>query len=107
MHPSRLFGLAAVLFKGVCAGTIDSSSGNATVTPAPRRNVRRERCLFVMNMGLISSQENEREARSRGFHALRGWRASNAFPCAPSAYSVKSAAPGFLFIFLLLRLHLK
>src|SRR6267143_7152648 len=62
MHPSRLFGLAAVLFKGVCAGTIDSSSGNATVTPAPRRNVRRERCLFVMNMGLISSQENEQEA---------------------------------------------
>jgi len=62
MHPSRLFGLAAVLFKGVCAGTIDSSSGNATVTPAPRRNVRRERCLFVMNLGLISSQENEQEA---------------------------------------------
>src|SRR5882724_5968276 len=50
MHPSRLFGLAAVLFKGVCAGTIDSRNGNATVTPAPRRNVRRERDFFVMNM---------------------------------------------------------
>src|SRR6267142_4321843 len=50
MHPSRLFGLAAVLLSGVCAGTIDSSSGNATVTPAPRRNVRRERCFLVMNM---------------------------------------------------------
>src|SRR5439155_9463550 len=54
MHPSRLFGLAAVLFKGVCAGTIDSSSGNATVTPAPQRNVRRERCFLVMNMVLVS-----------------------------------------------------
>ena len=32
------------------AGTIDSSSGSASVTPVPRRNVRRERCFFVMNV---------------------------------------------------------
>ena len=27
------------------AGTIDSRSGSPSVTPAPRRNVRRERCF--------------------------------------------------------------
>jgi hypothetical protein len=32
------------------AGTIDSRNGSATVTPAPRRNVRRDNDLFVMNM---------------------------------------------------------
>ena len=35
---------------GVCAGTIDSSSGSATHTPVPRRNVRRSRCRFEINM---------------------------------------------------------
>ena len=34
---------------GVAAGTMDSRKGNAIVTPAPVRNVRRERCFFVMN----------------------------------------------------------
>jgi hypothetical protein len=34
-------GDAAVSRSGVSAGTIDSSSGSASVTPAPRRNVRR------------------------------------------------------------------
>src|SRR5580692_9516388 len=29
---------------------MESSSGNASVTPTPRRNVRRGRCFFVMNM---------------------------------------------------------
>src|ERR1051326_1004106 len=48
MPQNRLFGVAAVLAKGVCAGSIESSSGSATVTPAPRRNVRRERCFFEM-----------------------------------------------------------
>src|SRR5437867_6282848 len=50
MHVSRLFGFAAVLLSGVCAGTMDSRNGNAIVTPAPRRNVRRERCFLVMNI---------------------------------------------------------
>src|SRR5438034_11094578 len=50
MQPSRVFGLAAVLLSGVCAGTIDSRNGSATVTPAPRRNVRRERCFLVTNI---------------------------------------------------------
>src|SRR5678815_5608336 len=48
MPQNRLFGVAAVLAKGVCAGSIASSNGSATVTPAPRRNVRRERCFFEM-----------------------------------------------------------
>src|SRR5215467_702814 len=50
MHDSLLFGFAAVLLSGVCAGSIDSSNGNARVTPVPRRNVRRERDFFVMNI---------------------------------------------------------
>ena len=48
----RDFPAAAVRLSGVCAATIESSSGNATVAPTPRRNVRRDRCLFVMNIGL-------------------------------------------------------
>ena len=31
---------------GVCAGTMESSSGKATVTPTPRRNVRRGKMFF-------------------------------------------------------------
>ena len=34
----------------VLAGTIASSSGTATVTPTPCRNVRRGMCFFVMNI---------------------------------------------------------
>ena len=49
MPQKRLLGSAAVLTSGVAAGTIESSSGSASVTPTPRRNVRRGRCLFVMN----------------------------------------------------------
>ena len=48
-------GSAAVLPSGVCAGTIESSSGSASDTPMPRRTVRRERCFFVMNCTLYSS----------------------------------------------------
>ena len=50
MPQKRLFGSAAVLTSGVPAGIIESSSGSASVTPMPRRNVRRGRCFFVMNM---------------------------------------------------------
>src|SRR5262249_42207068 len=50
-NPMCGFGLAAVCARAVQAGTIASSSGRPIVTPAPRRNVRRERCIFVMNIG--------------------------------------------------------
>ncbi len=50
MPTKRFTGAAAVSRSGVSAGTIDSSSGSARVTPAPRRNVRRGRCFFEMNM---------------------------------------------------------
>jgi hypothetical protein len=48
MHPSRV-GVRAVCLEGVAAGTIDSRKGKAIVTPAPRMNVRRDRCFFAMN----------------------------------------------------------
>ena len=47
---NRVFGFAAAFFKGVCAGSMASRNGNATVTPAPYKNVRRGICFFVMNM---------------------------------------------------------
>src|SRR5436190_20615310 len=50
---NRGVGVAAVWANNVLAGTIESSSGNASETPAPRRKVRRGICLLVMNM-LIS-----------------------------------------------------
>jgi hypothetical protein len=50
----RIFGVAAVCASAVAAGIIASSSGNASVTPAPRNTVRRLRCLFVTNMGSSS-----------------------------------------------------
>src|SRR5437870_2950851 len=52
-NPTRLAGAAAVFFSSVCAGTIESSSGNARVTPIPRRNVRRGRCFLVRNIALL------------------------------------------------------
>ena len=47
MPTKRRTGAAAVSRGGVSAGTIDSSSGSASVTPAPRRNVRRGMCFFA------------------------------------------------------------
>ena len=46
----RSFGFAAVCASAVAAGTIASSSGSASVTPAPLSTVRRERWRFVRNM---------------------------------------------------------
>src|SRR5262245_15035038 len=43
-------GAAAVLLSGVCAGSMDSRNGRASVTPALRRNVRRGMNFFVMSM---------------------------------------------------------
>src|SRR2546422_8562558 len=62
MAPNRVRGLAAVCASGVAAGTIDSRKGKAMVTPAPRRNVRRERCFFVMNIMIFSSSETARSS---------------------------------------------
>src|SRR5579864_1085452 len=50
----RVFAAAAVLLKGVCAGTIESSRGSASATPAPRRTVRRDMYFLVMNIGFRS-----------------------------------------------------
>src|ERR1700730_17817089 len=55
MPTNRFGGAAAVNRSGRSAGTIASSSGSARVTPAPRRNVRRGTCFFVMNMMLNPS----------------------------------------------------
>src|SRR5262245_7733433 len=49
MPQKRLLGSAAVLTSGVLAGIIESSSGSASVTPMPRRKVRRGRYFFVIN----------------------------------------------------------
>src|ERR1700722_20085628 len=46
----RVFGLAAVLLRGVCAGTMESKNGKARAAPAPRRNVRRAMCFLVINI---------------------------------------------------------
>jgi hypothetical protein len=53
MPTNRLTGAAAVRRSGVSAGTIDSSSGSASVTPAPRRNVRRAMCFFVTYIAVL------------------------------------------------------
>src|SRR3954454_12507837 len=55
MHPSRGRDAAAVLFSGVCAPTIESRNGSASETPAPRRNVRRDKCFFVMKFIFFST----------------------------------------------------
>src|SRR5262245_4126374 len=55
MPTNRLTGDAAVSRIGVSAGTIASSSGSASATPAPLRNVRRGMCIFLMNMFLFLS----------------------------------------------------
>ncbi len=46
----RIFGTAAVWASAVAAGIIASSSGSASVTPAPFSTVRRDRCFLVMNI---------------------------------------------------------
>jgi len=48
--PSRIRGLAAVCASAVMAGTIASSSGSDSVTPAPRRNVRRGMCFLLTKL---------------------------------------------------------
>ena len=59
MKPSRRTGFADVFAMAESAGTIESSSGSATVAPIPRRKVRRCRCFLVMIMiaGSVSSEK--------------------------------------------------
>src|SRR5688572_359776 len=47
--------LAAVAASAVPAGSMASNSGSAIVAPMPRRNVRRFRCFFEMNMAPLRS----------------------------------------------------
>src|SRR5262245_3256999 len=47
---NRVLGLAAVCASAVAAGTIASSSGSASVAPAPFKTVRREMCFLVRNI---------------------------------------------------------
>src|SRR4029453_4701254 len=54
MNPARNEGAAAVCASAVLAGIMASSKGSAIVAPRPRRNVRRGRCFFVMNMTVLS-----------------------------------------------------
>ena len=44
------------------AGTMDSSSGNATAAPAPRNSVRRESARRVMNIAMVYSRAATRGA---------------------------------------------
>src|SRR5688500_8808156 len=66
MPTKRFTGAAAVRRSGVSAGTIDSSSGNASVTPAPRRNVRRAMCFLATNISgsLTAHYEPQRPSHS-------------------------------------------
>src|SRR6267142_499735 len=50
---NRDLGLAAVCASVVAAGTIASSSGSASVAPAPRRTVRLDMCFLVRNISSV------------------------------------------------------
>ena len=64
MKPRRGDGFAAVRASAVPAGTIASSSGNASVAPTPRRNVRRGNDIFVIIMTTFSSSGTAYSGRS-------------------------------------------
>src|SRR5262249_4859492 len=51
----RVLPTAAVLRRGVWAGTMASRNGNARVAPIPRRTVRREMCFFSINIAFPRS----------------------------------------------------
>src|ERR1700722_9958910 len=72
MQASRVLEFAAVLFKGVCAGTMESRKGSARETPMSRNTVRRERCFLVMYIRLRFLLETNVR-----FKKLAGSRASH------------------------------
>src|SRR5215467_12254169 len=61
MAPNRVLPLAAVCASAVPAGTIDSRNGSAIDTPTPRRNVRRDRCILLMNISALWQLTNDNE----------------------------------------------
>ena len=70
---------AAVWASAVAAGTIDSRNGNASVTPAPCRNVRRDRCFLVHDSchtvtpsGLMTVRVEPRALRPSSFSSETG-----------------------------------
>src|SRR5215475_15104534 len=78
MNPMCGVNFAAVWARAVCAGIIASSSGSPTATPAPRRNVRRDKCFLVMNIigslitrNLLRSPHLERRAVNDTQHDRR------------------------------------
>src|SRR5271156_803637 len=84
----RVFGFAAVLRNGVCAGTIESKNGRASAMPAPRRNVRLGTCFLVINNGPISPYNLEitqlldlQKTENDSVNVRRGFRS------APASYS--------------------
>src|SRR5262245_44027975 len=54
-NPRRRTGFAAATAVDVRAGNMASSNGNARVTPAPRRNVRRDKAIFLTIIETSSS----------------------------------------------------
>src|SRR3954468_19347067 len=64
MAPNRFAVAAADWAVAVKAGTIASRNGNATVTPAPRRKVRRDNDILEMNMAATLPQLTGRDALS-------------------------------------------
>src|SRR5215467_3265948 len=70
MHVRRVFGAAAVWRRGVCAGTIDSSSGRDIEAPSPRNTVRLDRCFFVINIMPLLTFSLYRSAARRRLYSL-------------------------------------
>src|SRR5688572_16269940 len=71
MAPKRFWGLAAVFAVAVEAGTMESSSGNPSVTPMPRRKVRRGSDFLVMNTAAPSTGLGRGHARGPELRAFR------------------------------------
>src|SRR5260370_41480441 len=89
MQARRVFGDAAVLDNGVCAGTIESSSGNASDAPQPRRTVRREICFLVMNMPGLLVKKNTRNTEYEEHPTRCGSPRCSSY----SSYSLYSSYP--------------
>src|SRR5215510_11438331 len=74
MAPKRKGVFAAVRAWAVRAGTIASSMGSAIAAPkVPRKNVRRDRCFFVMIMAAVPSLRNADRASLRLCDSGRGF----------------------------------
>src|SRR6188472_1155695 len=74
MPTKRRTGAAAVIRVGVSAGSIDSSNGSASVTPAPRRNVRRARCFFETNIACLLHVHSQRPTSNSQMATKPAWK---------------------------------